>query len=241
MKRATLKDIDNSKFRIQPKALDNRKCHYGDLSVSARYLYGVMLDRFKLSRKNDWVNDKGEVWFIFVQKELAKLMGVSVRSIVTYINELVEHELLEKEATIQANKYYITLEYKQCAKFAYGMCKKCTSKMQKLRNNYTDLNDTDISETENLRVSEEKHEYMFFNDLGKDNITKWTNDYLDTGRRKITKENFELCNSRLYKSYISFEKDYYIKFMNQYIQDKSEGRSVENFIGHLERYEKGMW
>jgi len=31
------------------------------------------------------------------------------------------------------------------------------------------------------------------------------------------------------------------KFIKEYIKDKSEGRSVENFIGHLERYEKGMW
>ena len=237
MKRATLKDIDNSKFRIQPKALDERKCHYGDLSVSAKYLYGVMLDKFKLSKKNDWVNDKGEVWFIFVQKELAKLMGVSVRSVVNYINELVEHELLEKEATIQANKYYITLEYKQCAKFAYGMCKNCTSKMQNLRNNYTDLNDTDINETENLRVSDKTRAYIRYYDLEEKDLVRQVNNIISPNRRKITEENYYKALDKFEAVKSEYNTSELNKYIDEYLDEKGKGKSVENFIEYIKRYE----
>jgi len=103
----TVRDIDEERFFKIPKVL-NEDDYYMNLPVVARYLYGVMLDRFKLSKSRGWVNDKGEVYFIFKQKELANLLNVSESSIKRSIAQLKEHQLIESESTITVNLYYIS-------------------------------------------------------------------------------------------------------------------------------------
>lgn len=107
MKRMTVRDIDEERFFKIPKVL-NEDEYYNDLPVMARYLYGVMLDRFKLSKSRNWVNDDGEVYFIFKQKELSELLNVSINSIKKCIRELKEHQLIESESTLTVNLYYIS-------------------------------------------------------------------------------------------------------------------------------------
>ena len=244
-----LQEIENDKFYKLQKFLFEEP--FKSMSNNAKVLYSVIKDRMNLSYKNGWQDNDGKVYCLFSNESMCDKLNISDKTATKYKNELIKYNLLEeKRQYSKATMYYlkkpstkidITDVDKNRNNSDYTIVESTSIESEKVRTNKTNSNKTYNNKTENLRVSEEKHEYMFFNDLGKDNITKWTNDYLDTGRRKITKENFELCNSRVYKSYIAFEKDYYIKFMNQYIQDKSEGRSVENFIGHLERYEKGMW
>lgn len=143
MIRATVQDIDKTKFRRQPKALDENE-YYKELSIQARYLYGIMLDKFQLSKKNSWVNENNEVYFKFKQKELGELMNLSVRQVRTYINELIDYNLLEKEKRVSGNIYFITLEFSH---------RKYTSGRQEVEfrstgNKLPTINDTKYSDTE---------------------------------------------------------------------------------------------
>lgn len=45
---------------------------YCEMSLDAKVTYTFLLNRFQLSRKNGWVNDRGEVFVIFPRKALAK-------------------------------------------------------------------------------------------------------------------------------------------------------------------------
>jgi len=121
-KRATVDDINDNKFRKQPKALDGNE-YYKDLSISAKYLYGIMLDRFSLSKSKNWVNKNNEIYFIFKQKDLSELMNISVSSIKRYIEELIEYQLIQKEYSMTVNLYFITLEYQQWFKLNPGIAK----------------------------------------------------------------------------------------------------------------------
>ena len=94
--------------------------------------------------------------------------------------------------------------------------------------------------TKHLHASEEAREYIIFNSLDDNNITRWTNNYIDTNRNKISEENFDMIESRLFSSYDEFGQEDYIEFMDRYIEEKEKRRSVENFISYLERYERGM-
>ena len=47
------------------------------MSLDAKVTYTFLLNRFQLSRKNGWVNDRGEVFVIFPRKALAKELGPS--------------------------------------------------------------------------------------------------------------------------------------------------------------------
>ena len=44
---------------------------YCEMSLDAKVTYTFLLNRFQLSRKNGWVNDRGEVFVIFPRKALA--------------------------------------------------------------------------------------------------------------------------------------------------------------------------
>jgi len=107
MQRMTVRDIDEERFFKIPKVL-NEDDYYMKLPVMARYLYGVMLDRFKLSKSKGWINKDGEVYFIFKQKELSNLLNVSESSIKRSIVQLKEHQLIESESTMTVNLYYIS-------------------------------------------------------------------------------------------------------------------------------------
>jgi len=100
MQRMTVRDIDEERFFKIPKVL-NEDDYYKCLPVVARYLYGVMLDRFKLSKSRNWINSNGEVYFIFKQKDLAELLNVSLSSIKRSVLQLIDHSLIESEATIK--------------------------------------------------------------------------------------------------------------------------------------------
>lgn len=59
-----------------PKVLFPDKEHFGCLSNDARILYGFLLERMSLSRKNNWIDAHKKVYIIFPIDEIAEIMGV---------------------------------------------------------------------------------------------------------------------------------------------------------------------
>ena len=55
-------------FRI-PKALFTEK-EFASLSTDAKLLYGILLDRISLSKKNGWIDSDGYVYIIYTIAEL---------------------------------------------------------------------------------------------------------------------------------------------------------------------------
>ena len=55
-------------FRI-PKALFTEK-EFASLSTDAKLLYGILLDRISLSKKNGWIDNDGYVYIIYTIAEL---------------------------------------------------------------------------------------------------------------------------------------------------------------------------
>ena len=60
-------------YRI-PKALftDER---FKSISAEAKILYGILLDRMSLSRKNGWLDEQGRVFIIFTLEEVMEAIG----------------------------------------------------------------------------------------------------------------------------------------------------------------------
>ena len=59
-------------FRI-PKALFTEK-EFASLSTDAKLLYGILLDRISLSKKNGWIDSEGYVYIIYTIAELQELL-----------------------------------------------------------------------------------------------------------------------------------------------------------------------
>ena len=70
---------------------------FEDLSVNAKLLYGVLLDRMNLSMKNRWFDDENRVYIIYQVAEIMEDFNFSKKAAVKYLNELVEFGLVEKK------------------------------------------------------------------------------------------------------------------------------------------------
>ena len=67
---------------------------YKSLSLEAKVAYTFLLNRFQLSRRNDWVNDCGEVFVIFPRKELARELRICEQRVTAAFHKLVELKLV---------------------------------------------------------------------------------------------------------------------------------------------------
>ena len=66
---------DDFSFIRIPKALFSNPI-YAELSNDARMLYGLILDRMTLSRKNGWTDDKGRIYIVYTMKSIEKEISV---------------------------------------------------------------------------------------------------------------------------------------------------------------------
>jgi hypothetical protein len=73
-------------FRI-PKALFTEKAFEG-LSTDAKLLYGILLDRISLSRKNGWIDAEGYVYIIYTVAELQEILHASRTTVTKLLHEL---------------------------------------------------------------------------------------------------------------------------------------------------------
>lgn len=73
-------------YRI-PKALftDER---FKSISAEAKILYGILLDRMSLSRKNGWLDEQGRVFIIFTLEEVMEAIGCADQKATKLLNEL---------------------------------------------------------------------------------------------------------------------------------------------------------
>ncbi len=82
-------------YRI-PKALFTDK-HYQSVSVEAKMLYGLMLDRMGLSFRNKWMDQAGRVYIYFTLEEAITMTGCSKNKVIRFFKELDGIGLIERK------------------------------------------------------------------------------------------------------------------------------------------------
>lgn len=101
-RRYTLEDLELEAFYMMPKFLFWGSIGTG-LSSDAKILYTLLRDRYSLSKKNGWINEKNEVYFIFTRSEMEYMLGKSKNTVIKAVNALKEFNLLD-EITMGMNK-----------------------------------------------------------------------------------------------------------------------------------------
>ena len=71
-----------------PRMLFTDKEHFGGISSDAKLLYGLMLDRMSLSRKNNWFDDENRVFIIFKIEEIADRLNCGMEKACNLLKEL---------------------------------------------------------------------------------------------------------------------------------------------------------
>ena len=88
-------------FQI-PKSLYNNHTYKG-LSMGAKQMYSVLRDRQDLSIKNNWSDDKGNIFLIYTVKNLAEILDTSARTVIRYKKLLVKYGLIFEKRRGQGN------------------------------------------------------------------------------------------------------------------------------------------
>lgn len=143
---------------------------YRNVSVEAKVLYGILLDRMSLSKKNGWMDEEERVFIIFPVEEIMESVGCAAQKAVKLLNELESTAGLierKRQGLGKPNLIYVKnfVEFPK-SKFQNdenqnsGMMKIKTQEFRKSKCSNTDINKTDYSYTENHPiVSDEAIEY----------------------------------------------------------------------------------
>ena len=87
---------DQFSFVRIPKVMLTEEA-FSSLSIPAKVLYGVLLDRMTLSRKNAWFDEENRVFIIYQIGEIQEDLGFSKKKAMDLLAELEKFGLLEKK------------------------------------------------------------------------------------------------------------------------------------------------
>ena len=135
------READQYSFYRIPKLLFTEE-YFKKISVEAKVLYGLMLDRMSLSMKNQWFDTEGRAYIYYSLEDIMDAMGCSNKKAISIMKELdIESGigLIEKKRQGQGKPTMIYLK-----QFMIQDAQKC--------NNYISGEKPAISEVKNLHV-----------------------------------------------------------------------------------------
>ena len=89
-------EADQFSFIRIPKAMMTEEL-FASLSIQAKILYGLLLDRVGTARKNQWVDDENKVYVIYPIQEIMEDMNSSKSKAIKSLSELEDMGLVEKK------------------------------------------------------------------------------------------------------------------------------------------------
>lgn len=117
-----INDVVKSEFlRLPLTLLANPK--YKQMSLEAKFIYSLLLNRMTLSQRNDWINEDNEVYLIYTREEAANTLNISYKKSIAAFRELIANGLLyeERQGLGEPNLLYVLkaeLEDKDAAEFS---------------------------------------------------------------------------------------------------------------------------
>ena len=135
------KEADQFSFYKIPKLLFTEE-YFKKISVEAKVLYGLMLDRMSLSMKNQWMDDEGRAYIYYSLEDIMEALGCSNKKAISIMKELDTDAgigLIEKKRQGQGKPTMIYLK-----QFMVQDVQKCR--------NFTSEQKAVVSEVKNLHV-----------------------------------------------------------------------------------------
>lgn len=215
----TVTDAMEMRFIKTPKVVIESD-RYRDLSAATILAYSIMLDRYELSIKNNWVDEKGRIYMIYDREELGHVLRVGRKTASRYIKELEAIGLLEdvRMGLNKPNRIYMkrpivdkeylyeklkkdtqTIEnYGRAHKGISGNPQKGHQEELKGYTSDTNLSDTDFSDTQSFNHSKESSDN---NNIKQENIKD--KEKKDRKKDNTDKANIEELNKILDKAEIN--------------------------------------
>ena len=87
--------VDSEFLRLPLSLLANPK--YKQMSLEAKFIYALLLNRMTLSQRNNWINKDNEVYLIYTREEAANTLNISYRKAIAAFKELIQNGLLHEQ------------------------------------------------------------------------------------------------------------------------------------------------
>lgn len=132
---------------------------FWNVSTDAKLLYGILLDRMNLSATNGWLDEEGRVYIIFTIDEIKGALGCAEKKSVKLLDELEKKcGLIERkrQGLGKPNLIYVKnfvtgsgeRQFLNCQKDNSGVVENTTQDLSKGQCNNTDINNTELSDTD---------------------------------------------------------------------------------------------
>lgn len=107
MKRYNIMNIAKHTFFKLPKIIIFGEKYRSNLLPIDKIAYAVLNDRLSVSIKNGWIDSKGDVYFVYSNRELMKTLAISKSTLLRVKKRLKDANLLDEEITGRANRLYL--------------------------------------------------------------------------------------------------------------------------------------
>ena len=146
---------ENYVFYRTPKVLCTDKRFRG-LSSDAKLLYGILLDRIQLSKKNRWIDEEGHVYVYMTIESIEQALGRCHQKSCKVLKELVNFGLVEqkKQGLGKPTKLYVhnfgrvwDANLQKYETHTHGSMQDIPAEVCDSYSNNTEIKNTDISDT----------------------------------------------------------------------------------------------
>lgn len=157
---------------------------FEELSLDAKLLYSIMLDRAALSSKNGWLDDKGRVYIIYTLEQVMADLHCANQKVSRMMKELEKIGLIERKRQGQGKPTLIYVK-----DFATGLEAKRPepSQVQNHENHESEV-DNSGNEAESQVLSHENHDSGVVNSMNPDSWKSCTNK-TDSNKTECSKTN----------------------------------------------------
>lgn len=150
---------DQFSFYRIPKILFSDE-YFSGISSEAKILYGILLDRMALSQKNGWFDPEGRVYIVFTVEEITEAFHCAGQKAIKLLAELENKAMLierKRQGLGKPNLIYVKnfvtgqqSQFQNDENHNSGIVKIETLEFPKSQCNKTDINNTEISDTDSL-------------------------------------------------------------------------------------------
>lgn len=155
------------------------------ISIEAKLLYGLMLDRLSLSTRNDWVDADGRVYIYYTVENVMEDLNCGNKKAVKLLNELdSEYGLIERkrQGLGKPTKIYVKnfagllqkRHFQTCQNDTSGSVQMTSQDVSKGHSNNTEINNTEYNKTDLIYLPEKDDSKE-----GWDGYTQYRNYFLE--------------------------------------------------------------
>lgn len=195
---------------------------YKQMSLEAKFIYSLLLNRMTLSQKNDWINEDNEVYLIYTREEAAKTLNISYKKAIAAFKELIKNGLLfEHRQGLGAPNLLYVLKADLTDEDAVEFSESFNSKTKVTSDDKSD------EQSENMQICKSgisRYDEMAHQDMSKIHIKKsgvGTSGYSNLESQDVSKlHTIKINNKKIDNSHIDNSQS-----IHQYEQETKADRS----------------